>query len=251
MRLTACEQFCSVSHLARGLPRSAVVAPLPRCPIMSTQNARERPARSAFRNSHYRPAKSGHLVNQCCRGHLVMGDRMYVHPSHPMNDGPSPYPRAGVVFPSAAALPLPDQIDRILGRCLVDVPALGAFEDPRIRTIATGFDAGQHHAALARRAERPQHRNQRWFEARISFGHVMLLRIGGCICAPPIAPDSAATVEQAWRIPRPATVQYCSHSPKIARRRLGFQTEQYCSVKHREMDQYPGSGSGLSTRSRK
>jgi len=74
-------------------------------------------------------------------------------------------------------LPLSGQFDRILGRCLVDVAALGAFEDPQIRTVATGFDTGEHHAALTRRAQRPQHRNQRWFETRISFGHVMLLLI--------------------------------------------------------------------------
>jgi hypothetical protein len=82
----------------------------------------------------------------------------------------------------APVLPLPGQFDRILGRCLVDVPALVAFEDPQIRTIATGFDASQHRAAPARRAERPQHRN--WFETRISFGHVMLLRMGGCMRRP-------------------------------------------------------------------
>jgi hypothetical protein len=62
--------------------------------------------------------------------------------------------RAGV------GLPLPDHFDRNLNRCLVDMPALGAFEDPQIRTIATGFDAGQHRAALARLAERPQHWSQ-------------------------------------------------------------------------------------------
>src|SRR6185437_16228477 len=39
-------------------------------------------------------------------------------------------------------------------------------------------------------------------------------------CTRPTAADSAATREQAWRAPRSATVQYCSHSPKIARRRM-------------------------------
>jgi hypothetical protein len=33
---------------------------------------------------------------------------------------------------------------------------------------------------------------------------------------PPIAADSTAATNQAWRGPRPATVQYCSHSQKIA-----------------------------------
>src|SRR5581483_4086333 len=95
-------------------------------------------------------------------------------------------PRAGVVFLSAAVLPLPCQFHRILGWCLVDVPALGAFEDPQIRTIATRFDTGQHHAALARRAERPQHRNQRRFETRISFGHGHApAYMAGACCAPP------------------------------------------------------------------
>jgi PAS domain-containing protein len=34
-------------------------------------------------------------------GSLGRGDRMYAHPSHPMNDGPSWHPPAGVVFLSA------------------------------------------------------------------------------------------------------------------------------------------------------
>jgi len=46
-----------------------------------------------FPNSHSRSEKSGKsLRNQCCRGHLVMGDRMYARPLHPMNDGPSSPP---------------------------------------------------------------------------------------------------------------------------------------------------------------
>jgi hypothetical protein len=51
--------------------------------------------------------------------------------------------------------PLPGPFDRFLGGHPVDMSALGAFEDPQIRTIATWFDAGQHHATLARRAEWP------------------------------------------------------------------------------------------------
>ena len=52
-----------------------------------------------FPNSHSRSEKSGKsLRNQCCRGHLVMGDRMYTRPLHPMNDGPSSPPVLGSFF---------------------------------------------------------------------------------------------------------------------------------------------------------
>ena len=86
--------------------------------------------------------------------------------------------------------PLSGRFHRILSRCLVDVPALGAFEDSQIRTVATGFDAGQHPATLARRAAWPQYRNERWFDTSISFGHVMLLPIWREHVAPPTADSS-------------------------------------------------------------
>ena len=83
----------------------------------------------------------------------------------------------GVVSLNAPVLPLPGQFQRILSRCLVDVSALGAFEDSQIWTIATGFDVGPLRATLACRAEWPQYRNQRWFQTSVSFGHVMLLPV--------------------------------------------------------------------------
>jgi len=49
---------------------------------------------------------------------------------------------------------------------LVDELALGAFERPQIRTVATRFNAGQHHATLTRRTAWSCDRNQRWFGAR-------------------------------------------------------------------------------------
>ena len=85
---------------------------------------------------------------------------------------------------------LPGRFQRIFGRCFVDVPALGAFEDSQIGTVATWFDAGQHHATLARRAGWPQYRNQRWFKTTISFGHVMLLPTWRERAAPPTADSS-------------------------------------------------------------
>jgi len=106
-------------------------------------------------------------------------------------------PQLSMIFEIAAGWLAAGPFDRFLGGRVVDVPALGAFENPQIRTIATGFDAGQHHATPARRAQWQQHRNQRWLETRISFGHVILLLIGGACCAPPIATGTAATMEQA------------------------------------------------------
>src|ERR1700746_4059136 len=107
-----------------------------------------------------------------------------------MNGGPSFVPRAGAVFSrlrrtEVALLTLSRRFHRIVSRCLVDVPALGALEDPQIRTVGTGLKAGQHHATLARRAERPQYRNERWFETSISFGEGVLLFIWREHAAPP------------------------------------------------------------------
>ena len=69
-------------------------------------------------------------------------------------------PQLSMIFEIAAGWLAAGPFDRFLGGRVVDVPALGAFENPQIRTIATGFDAGQHRAALARLAERPQHWSQ-------------------------------------------------------------------------------------------
>src|SRR5689334_9340089 len=105
-------------------------------------------------------------------------------------------PQLSMIVGIAAGWLAAGQFDRFLGGRPIDVPALGAFEDPQIRTIATGFDAGQHHATPARRAQWPQHRNQRWFETHIRFGHVIPMLIGGACCAP-IATGTAAAMEQA------------------------------------------------------
>jgi hypothetical protein len=53
-----------------------------------------------------------------------------------------------------------------------------------------------------------------------------------------------ATTQQAWRAPRPATVQYCSHSLKIAGE-AWLRAEQYCSAKRRGMDQYSDLGRSI------
>jgi|SRR5579859_6717291 len=188
--------------------------------------------------------------NECRRRSLAKHDRMRMPPKHPMNGGPSyAPPRAGAVFfwisgcphrvPAnengrqwachhalrcrleVAILPLPGRFQGILSRRFVDVPALGAFEDPQIRTAVTRFDAGQHHATLAGRAEWPQYRNERWFETSISFGHgdaPATMAGARCTPKPAIAADSTAATEQTCRAPLSATVQYCSHSQKIAGR---------------------------------
>jgi hypothetical protein len=58
---------------------------------------------------------------------------------------------------------------------LEDVFALWAFKGPQIGPGGTGFDLGQHHAALAFRATRTFNREQGWFGTIVRVGHVMHL----------------------------------------------------------------------------
>jgi hypothetical protein len=80
-----------------------------------------------------------------------MSDRMSCPPITSDDDGPSPYPRAGVVTLIAPVLPLPPQ--PVL--CRRARPCTSASCD------------------LARRADLPRYRDQKWFGNEL--GHLMLL----------------------------------------------------------------------------
>jgi hypothetical protein len=117
-------------------------------------------------------------------------------------------PRTGL---RTSGTPGRGQFHRILSQRFVGELAFRAFEGPQIRTVATMFDAGQHHAILTRRTAWPRDRNERWFGASKTFRHVILPQS-------PIAAENPAAKKPACRTALPAADQYCSPSKRISGR---------------------------------